>query len=240
MEYEDLLRLVQKNLTIPFWDWTVSPASPYTAPIFHSTYGFGNSSDAKTGCVDRGPFRLGEFNISSPNGSVGCLTRDYKNATFLGREILEKSLSLSFAEFHNFVQLVLSLNTRCFVGGELCSTNAASDPLFLLHLARVDLFVQKWQEERGEIDKSPLQGSNERDNLQHTLAKSLLVSDFSSNDQLPFGTCVKYAPLGAVSKDEPDDQGGVPCAPLDRLRKATVLLSEQAEQYLARTCDDNT
>ena len=34
----------------------------------------------------------------------------------------------------------------CFVGGEMCTMNAASDPLYILHLARLDMLIQQWQE----------------------------------------------------------------------------------------------
>lgn len=239
LEYEDLLRLVQKNITIPYWDWSTSPSSPYAAPVFHPTTGFGDASDPATGCVSAGPFRDGEFEVISPNGSLGCLMRKYGNYTFINRELLDKSLALSADMFHNFVQLFLTLNIRCFVGGAMCSTNTASDPLFPLHLARVDLFVQRWQE-RGEAN-SVVQRSNKADNLQHTLTESLSVSDFCSNDELPFGTCVKYAPLGpvgVVDEGEGPTVSTFQCAPVDTLWRATGWLSEQASLYLTRTCDN--
>lgn len=243
LEYESLLRLIHKNLTVPYWDWSASPSSPYTALVFHPSTGFGNTSDPETGCVTTGPFHEGNFNITSPNMSAECLTREHKNHTFVRREILNKSLSLPFRDFHNFVQLFLTLNSRCIVGGEMCSTNAASDPLFLLHLARVDLFVRTWQEQDGA--NSVVQESSKADKLEHTLADgSLLVSDFSSNDELPFGACVKYAPLdpvGVVKEREGSANNEVlHCAPMDELRRAAGSLSEQATQYITRTCGSNT
>lgn len=240
LEYEDLLRLVRKNLTIPYWDWSASPSSPYAGFVFDPAEGFGNGSDPGTGCINTGPFRDTNFEVTSPNGSSNCLTREYNVYTFLGRGILNESLSLPasmFSEFHNFVQLHVMLNTRCFVGGEMCSINPASDPLFLLHLARVDLFVQEWQE-LDEGDNSVVQGSKGADGLEHTLTESLLVeSDFSSNENLPFGTCVKYAPLDPVGVvDGSNDMQEFHCAPMDKLRSAMGGLSEQATLYLTRTC----
>ena len=120
----------------------------------------------------------------------------------------------------------------------MCSLNPASDPLFLLHLARVDSFVQRWQELDGA--NSVVQGSNTADSLEHTLAESpLVVSDFSSNEDLPFGTCVKYALLDPVGVVEGSiDMQVLHCASMDKLRGAVGGLSEQASQYLMRTCDN--
>lgn len=239
LEYEDLLRLVRKNLTIPYWDWSASPSSPYAGLVFDPTEGFGNASDPDTHCVTTGPYREGSYEVTSSNESVGCLTREYNNYTFFSREVLNETLSLPasmFGEFHNFVQLFLMLNVRCFVGGEMCSTNAASDPLFPLHLARLDLFVQRWQE-RDEAN-SVVQSSNKADSLEHTLAESFSMSDFCSNDELPFGACVKYAPLDPVGMVNGSDGQVLHCAPADKLRGAIGSLSEQASEYLTRTCDN--
>lgn len=219
----------------------MSTSDPYMSPVFAST-GFGNSVDPKTGCVSTGPFREGKFEVTSLNGSSGCLTREYNNYTFFGRGLLESSLSLGanmFKDFHNFVQLFLTLNIRCFIGGEMCSANAASDPLYPLHLARVDLFIQKWQ--KRDKNNTVEQRSNRADPLVLTLDKSLLTSDFCSNDELTYGTCVTYAPLGPMGDSQGQSAGtqgqGSQCVPVNRLNNGTgVLISGEARLYLSRTC----
>jgi hypothetical protein len=239
MEYEDLLRLVHRNLTIPYWDWSTSPSSPYTELVFDPIEGFGDMSDPATDCVSTGPFGEGNFEVTTQNMNLSCLTREYNDYTFPSRDVLNNSLFISasvFEEFHNFVQLFLTTNTRCFIGGEMCSTNAASDPLFLLHLARVDSFIQRWQ----ELDEanSVVSSDKKSDHLEHTLAESLTLSDFCSNGDLPLGTCVKYASLDPVSEADGSEGDVLHCAPVDKLRAAMGTLSEPARQYLIRTCDN--
>lgn len=238
MEYEDLLRLVDRTITIPYWDWSVATSRPYTSPVFLGTGapGFGGSADPDTGCVSTGPFSAGGFEVTRPNGSVGCLTRMYGDFESFGRDLLEESLSRGvFAEVHNFVQLFLTANIRCFVGGEMCSPNAASDPLFLLHLARVDLFVQNWQER--DKNNTIVRKSGKRDRLGHTLAPSLTVGDFSSNDALPYDVCVRYAPSSAGRSSDMGGGGRTRCVAESRFKDGGVALSEQAKAYLDRKCD---
>lgn len=240
-EYEDLLRSVYRDITIPYWDWTVFTSNPYVSPVFNTETGFGNSADPKTRCVTSGPFREGEFEVTYINGSSGCLTREYNDYTYFERDLIEGPLSLGvdmFREFHNFVQLFLTLNIRCFVGGEMCTTNAASDPLLLLHLARIDLFVQKWQDR--DKTNEVVQRSNKADHLVLTLDPALTVADFCSNDQLPYGACVRYAPLEPVGAS-PDRSGTatVQCVSEEKLHDAAGMsLSEEGRQYLASTCSN--
>ena len=247
LEYEDLLRLVHTDITIPYWDWTTFTSTPYSAPVFNPTSGFGDSADPVTGCVASGPFREGEFEVTYLNRSSGCLTRDYNDYTFFKREYLQGTLSLGtdlFNEFHNFVQLFLSLNIRCFVGGQMCTTNAASDPLLLLHLARIDLFVQKWQERAKNNDV--VQQSNKADRLVLTLDPDITVADFCSNSDLPYDVCVRYAPLDPVGAASQEGSGGsgssdmnsAECVPEDRLVEGAGSLSDQARQYLASMCSN--
>lgn len=239
LEYEDLLRLVHRDITIPYWDWSVSTSKPYSLPVFDPIAGFGNTSKPETGCVSSGPFREGKFEVTYRNGSTSCLVRKYENFKFFDRAILERSLSLgtdNFREFHNFMQLFLTLNIRCFIGGQMCSSAAANDPLYLLHLTRVDLFVQKWQER--DPNNLPVQQSNRGDSLVETFDESLRVFDFCANDKLPYETCVSYEPLDPVRERQKDLSGGdvLLCAPMGRLTDEG--LSDQARRYLSRVCDN--
>ncbi len=204
--------------------------------MFDSDTGFGNESNPDTNCVITGPFREDVFEVTSANGSTSCLTRQYQNYTFFNRNILDMALGAnSFEEYHNFVQLFVSVNIRCFIGGELCSTNAASDPLLLLHLARLDLLVQEWQDR----DNSNLvvQPSTKDNNLTQTLDPSLRVSDFCFNEKLAYETCVRYAPLDPMGGGG-GGSGDIHCAPLDQLSTASGSLSGGAELYITRTCEN--
>ena len=200
LEYEDLLRLTDTRITIPYWDWTLLPNDPYSSPVFDPQNGFGNSSDDATMCVNSGPFREGEFEVTASAGG-GCLRRLYSNLMYPSRQIVSNLLSLQanrFNEFHNSLQLFIQLNIRCFVGGQMCSMDAANDPLYPLHLTRVDIVLDEWQ--NSSPDRAAARYANENTPLVLSFDNSLVVSNFSNDRDLPYGTCIQYAELQASSQ----------------------------------------
>ena len=279
LEYEDLLRLVHRDITIPYWDWSARQ-EPYSANVFDPDFGFGDSSDPITGCVTSGPFREGEFNIwpfassfsssssssfsaFSPSDNKSCLTRDYGDFVFPSINILKQLLSLDsnmFTIFHNSVQVFLGLNIRCFVGGKMCTTDAASDPLFLLHLSRLDYFVQHWQDQNPNNTITRPEHGSPSAILVHTLDNTLLLSNFSRSDHLAYSSCVKYAPpwatgetgetaesttetSGLLSSLLEDGEEGSRislmslCIPENTVELSGLVLSEQIRKFLSRICE---
>ncbi len=201
LEYENLLRMVEPSVTVPYWDWSLKPTRPYESPVFDSESGFGNSADNITMCVKTGPFREGQF-IVTPSAKGTCLKREYDVFQYPSRSHIEDEfLSLgaeNFDQFHSSIQLFVSLNTRCFVGGHMCTTEAANDPLYLLQVSRIDLILERWQ--RMDSDRASVRYQGEKDPLVLTFDDSLTVSDFSHNSALPYSVCVKYAPLQPVEE----------------------------------------
>ena len=196
--YEDLLRVVDGSVTVPYWDWTVSPAKPYDSPVFDTELGFGNSADNLTSfCVNSGPFQRGEFSVA-PSAGGGCVRRTYGEFGFPNRQFLDTTLSLpanSFSEFHQTLQLFVHFNIRCFVGGTMCTNFASNDPLYLLLLARLDHLLDHWQGLDGEravagytTNSAPLFATLREES-------ELKVSDYSRNKNLPHGTSVCYSEL---------------------------------------------
>ena len=207
LEYESLLRLVDSDITIPYWDWTVRPSTPYTEEVFDPTpLGFGNSVNETTMCVSSGAFREGDFEVT-PSAGGGCLMRQYLDTILLPTRALieDQFLSLSaekFDDFHNAVFQFVNLIVRCTVGGDMCSVDAANDPLYLLQLARVDLVVDRWQ--NMDEARASVRYTNDATPLQLTFDKKLLVSDFSANKELPYGVCVCYGDLRDVEETTTD------------------------------------
>ena len=192
LEYENLLRLVNNQITIPYWDWSLLSTTPYQSAVFDPQTGFGNSSNVTSMCVNSGPFREGQYEVVGG----GCLKREYGDFQFPNRDLIDQFLTLDaskFDEFHTSLQLLINLNVRCFVGGQICTPQAANDPLYLLQLTRLDQVFDEWQ--RQSSDNKNVRYTNENDPLVLTFDNSLLVSDFSCNDDLPYGVCVRYGPL---------------------------------------------
>lgn len=192
LQYENLLQQVDCRVTIPYWDWTVFPMSPYLAEVWNPSSGFGDSARSKDGCVENGPFRVDVFEVSSG----GCLRRDYRMQMFPTRAIIEQDLlTLSdeeFNQFHQFLQIFIHINVICFVGGQMCSNDSADDPVYLLHLAQVDSIYTRWQ----EIDSARFSVAIVNDNRQlvQTGSQQFLVSNFGDISDLPNGNSICYEP----------------------------------------------
>ena len=195
-EYEDLLRMVDSAITIPFWDWTISNTNPYRHPVFDPNDGFGNSSNAVVNCVTSGPFSVDQFTVT-PLAGGGCLTREYLQSTFLSRTGLTTVvLAHTAAEFNQFFQRIAFfpyLNVRCSVGGIICGDNGAEDPLYVLSAAFVDKVWDQWQ----GLSNSRLRARYANDNSSLPLT-NLRVQEYHDNSNLPFGASVLYGPLVAI------------------------------------------
>ena len=204
LEYEDLLRMVNPSITIPYWDWSVMYKRPYESPVFDPQTGFGNSTDSVSMCVTSGPFREGEFEVAPSAGNT-CLMRKYDDFEYPSRGFIESAVlplkAANFSQFHNSIQLLLNLNIRCNVGGHMCTNDAANDPLYLLQLSRIDLIVDRWQ--AMDEARANVQYANDNSALVLTFG-NYAVSDFSNNSALPHGVCVKYSPL---QPSEEEDSG---------------------------------
>lgn len=191
IQYENLLREVDCRITLPYWDWTALPLNPYMAPVFSPQSGFGDSSRSNDSCVSNGPFNYGVFTIS-PSAGGGCLQRQYRMQMFPTRAIVEQDLLTiladNFNHFHQFLQVFIHTNVRCFVGGQMCSADAANDPLYLLHLAQIDFLFDRWQ----RIDSNRLNARFTGDNRPLPLSSGLTISQFASSLNLANDICITY------------------------------------------------
>ena len=103
-----------------------------------------------------------------------------------------------FDNFHNAIFRFVNLMVRCIVGGDMCTVDAAYDPLYLLQLARVDLIVDRWQ--RLDEARANVRYASDDTPLDLTFDESLLVLNFSSNQNLPYGVCIQYSELEEVEE----------------------------------------
>ena len=189
-EYENLLREIDCSITIPYWDWTALPRKPYSSPVWDNTHGFGNTAGAYS-CVTTGPFHFPGFK-TTPSAGAQCLKRNYHKGFYPSREIIERDIlsvpASGFKYFHYMLQMFISINVQCFVGGTSCSVHAANDPAFILHLANVDRIFNRWQNLGGGRETVHY-GSN---NTPLVLSNGLVVSQFCDNSKLPGGTSICY------------------------------------------------
>ena len=201
IQYENLLREIDCRITLPYWDWTALPLNPYMSPVFSPAAGFGDSSRSNDSCVNVGPFNFAVFSIT-PSAGGGCLQRQYRMQMFPTRAIIEQDLltlpAADFTQFHQFLQVFIHTNVRCFVGGQMCSPDAANDPVYLLHLAQIDFLFDRWQ----RIDPDRLDVRFAGDNTSLVLSTNLRISHFANNNDLTNDICILY--------DHPDFKSHIP------------------------------
>lgn len=188
--YEDMLRMVDPTVYIPYWDWTLLSQTPYQSLVFSPIMGFGNSSDPITNCMTNGPFAEDQFSLTSVSRG-GCLKRQYSQATpLLTRSELENTIlgQRTFLRFFGFLTLPY-LTVRCSVGGTICDLNTATpseDPLHLLILSFIDNIWFRWQSQRTtaryDTDDSILILSSDQ----------LTVKQYHNASSLPYNVSICY------------------------------------------------
>jgi hypothetical protein len=81
-----LIFKVDRSVTLPYWDWSLSHLSPWrtsTLDIWSAQpWGLGGNGDDVTGCVTNGPFARDQWGIVTGNGGRTCLERKFN-----GKEI---------------------------------------------------------------------------------------------------------------------------------------------------------
>ena len=249
IQYENLLQEVDCRVTIPYWDWTILPMSPYLANVWSPDSGFGDSSRTKDGCVENGPFRYDLFNVTLSAGG-GCLRRTYRTQMFPTRSSIEQDLltlpASEYGEFYRFLQIFIHTNVRCFVGGHMCSDNAANDPAYLLHLAQIDSIFSRWQ----ALDADRLKTVT-GDYSQLVLSGgSYAVSDFGDISSLADGNCVHYEKSEFKDHVPPSmqfltnslqqmtDNANVHMTCVTNEEMQHVKMTSEAADFMHRMCDD--
>ena len=240
LEFEDMLRDFNCSITIPYYDWTPFPVVPYSAAVWGNTDGFGDTSSGPPDfCVTKGPFRIGEYSVLASAGG-GCLQREYKNNRFPSRDIIDRDVltlpSNRFNDFHRFLHLFIGSNIQCFIGGTMCSPHSANDPVYLLHMGRLDSILMRWQ--------AMGQG---RDTVRYSEDGSLLlesrftVREFNNNQDLPYGTCLRYTPPVLLKNHAPPPQFGravsldkMVCAPPSSM--AFLGMSHADHEFMDQNC----
>ena len=251
LEYEDLLREIDCRITLPFYDWTVLPLAPYLSVVWDDELGFGKSSRESDNCVISGPFKAGDYSLI-PSAGSGCLKREYTNEKFPSRSVIERDLltqpASEFNKFHRHLQLYIHTSIRCFIGGTMCTKDAANDPVFILHLGTLDYIYNRWQ--MFSEDRLKMRYAN--DDSQLLLVPGHTVREYHDNKNLPNDVAVCYdepsvkshVPVGysfaaqslsEVAKKENHTMG---CLSRDRLNAINFDFSEGDKDYIESKCKD--
>ncbi|MEU6862279.1 tyrosinase family protein [Streptomyces sp. NPDC046876] len=160
LDFEAALQRVDRNVTLPYWDWTVdrSPTSSLWAADF-----LGGTSLARDGQVLDGPFAFsgGKWAIT-----VGVDRRTYLRRTLGagGTQLPTKAdvdavlampvydaapWNSSSNSFRNHLEGWRGVNVHnrvhVWIGGQMASAASPNDPAFWLHHAFIDKLWAEWQ-----------------------------------------------------------------------------------------------
>ena len=158
LRYENLLREIEPNITLVYWDWSMAMGAPWDVNLWddndHSFGGNGNSSYHHL--VDTGAFKYPEWKMvpgSGPESKIH-LTR-YFNYT---RPDIVSALHLAILfklKPHNFMKWIINYqcwhnNVHCSAFGwqsTMCNTHSAWTPEFFLHHTFIDKYWSEWQKQ---------------------------------------------------------------------------------------------
>ena len=75
LEYENLLRMIDCRITVPYWDWSIWAHNPWGDHVWHpSSRGMGGNGDHRSDhCVQNGPFRQAVWQLTNKQ----CLQREF-------------------------------------------------------------------------------------------------------------------------------------------------------------------
>eukprot|EP00794_Sanderia_malayensis_P004638 gene4638-5245_t len=174
LAFENMLRLVDCRVTIPYWDWAFWSNSAWQENIHiwnGKAYGLGGDGDPKRGyCVQDGPFKEGTFNtpeFDDPNDVVEsanavknsrvvanlygtqrrCLRRSFSGKP-LGIPAIKSVLAnkvASFSTFETAIRMNLHNSMHSNIGGHMSSIYASLAPEFFLHHTFLDKLWHTWQ-----------------------------------------------------------------------------------------------
>ena len=141
---ENLLRKIDCRVTVPYWDWSLESQVWKNSIVWNDECGFGGDGDpAKNGSVKSGLFKQPEW--KAPNGQI--LTREFNGVLPDCAEVaLTTRMGVAqFTTWHGRVRSNLHDAVHCNIGGTMCTSEAANDPIFFLHHGYVDKMWSDWQ-----------------------------------------------------------------------------------------------
>ena len=147
LSMENLLRKVDCRVTVPYWDWSLESQDWKDSIIWKDEWGFGgDGNQAMNLSVRSGPFKQPEW--KAPNGET--LTRKFNGvlpdcaAVAMTQRMGGGGVS-QFNTWHGRVQSNLHDTVHCAIGGTMCTSEAANDPIFFLHHGFIDKLWSDWQ-----------------------------------------------------------------------------------------------
>jgi hypothetical protein len=136
---QELQKVTNKPVTIPYWNWAVDAEDPEKAPVFAEN-AFGGDGRSADGCIATGAYALAKSQYptdhcirrkwSFPDRMFYIIPHDRIN------EIIVKSKT--FDMFRRTLEMSPHGNLHEKIGGDMGSFYSPNDPLFFSHHCMVD------------------------------------------------------------------------------------------------------
>ncbi|CAB4004609.1 tyrosinase tyr-1 [Paramuricea clavata] len=153
---EKLLQEVDRSVTLPYWDWSLSHLSPWrtsTLDIWSAQpWGLGGNGDDVTGCVTNGPFARDQWGIVTGNGGRTCLERKF-NGVLPGIMTIHRALRYeptNFTQFEDYIRNFIHDVIHWRIGGTMGDKYGSRSPEFMLHHAFLDKIWSDFQNQSPE------------------------------------------------------------------------------------------
>ena len=145
LQLENLLRRIDCTITVPYWDWSLESQGWQNSIVWNAQCGFGGNGDQSTNSlrVTTGPFRWQAW--TQPNGSP--LSRSFNDVLpdCAAVAMAQRMTVNQFRTWHAIIQGNFHNTVHCNIGGTMCSSASANDPIFFLHHGFVDRMWSDWQ-----------------------------------------------------------------------------------------------
>ncbi|KAI9297366.1 Di-copper centre-containing protein, partial [Neoconidiobolus thromboides FSU 785] len=150
--YEQSLKKINSNITLPYWDWTLDYEYPHRSPILTQLMMGGNGDENNDYCISDGPFSTFSMQYASDQGPH-CLRRSYsedRNITsFVPPETMVAISSDKRFSYFSYPLEIYHGYPHVGIGGDygdFSTMYSPNDPLFYLHHAFIDMLFSKWQD----------------------------------------------------------------------------------------------
>ena len=172
--FEEALRTIDPDVTIPYWDWSMTN-TPEQSPVFDQDFCGGNGDPAYNMSVTSGMFSSwyvqyptphyltrdfrGHVKVHSDNsnpGSTLLLNNDGLIPSLYVKEVIDSIIYNTTGMDHSkFRQLIATANGNVLngIGGDMSQSYPSNDPLFYICLAFIDYIYFKYQQ-RGPLFSS--------------------------------------------------------------------------------------
>eukprot|EP00731_Ephydatia_muelleri_P005628 Em0002g1804a len=145
LSIENLLRKINCNVTVPYWDWSLESQIWTNSIVWNAQCGIGGDGIP----VRTGPFRPSVW--TTPNGRP-LVRRFNRVLPDCASVAMGQRMGIpQFTSWHRFVSSNLHNTFHCNMGGVMCTSEAANDPVFFFHHGFLDKLWADWQDKGTEF-----------------------------------------------------------------------------------------